>query len=46
MNTLNFIFNNSAIRIYGSVEEPIFKVKDICNLINLNDRSSLIREIT
>ena len=45
MNTLNFLFNNSSLNIYGSIEEPYFKVNDVCDLIEVDHKSRMVREV-
>ncbi|KAL4467295.1 hypothetical protein ABPG72_016889 [Tetrahymena utriculariae] len=45
MQTLNFIFNNTELKVYGSANEPLFVVNDICDIISIDNRSSLIKNI-
>ncbi|KAL4491922.1 hypothetical protein ABPG72_008343 [Tetrahymena utriculariae] len=42
MQTLNFLFNNTELRIYGTVEQPIFVVNDICEIIEIDNKSRMI----
>lgn len=45
MNTLNFIFNDSQLNIYGTVDEPVFVVNEICNILNIDRSSRLIKNL-
>jgi prophage antirepressor-like protein len=39
------IFNEETIRIVGTFENPLFVVKDICNILEIKDNRSALRII-
>ncbi|KAL4500747.1 hypothetical protein ABPG72_019981 [Tetrahymena utriculariae] len=36
METLNFLFNETQLKIYGDIENPIFVINDICEIIGVD----------
>lgn len=45
MNTLNFLFNQTSLKIYGNVEDPFFVVNEVCKIINIRRDSDMVRSI-
>ena len=37
--------NNESLNIYGLTSDPYFVVNDVCNLININRTSNLVKRI-
>ena len=42
---MNLSFNNETIRVLGTSENPMFVVKDICNILGLTNVTETLRNI-
>ena len=42
---LTFAFNDENIRVLGTSENPMFVVKDICNILGLTNVTETLRNI-
>jgi prophage antirepressor-like protein len=42
---VNLTFNKNTVRIYGTFEEPLFVVKDICDILGLTNPTETLRNV-
>jgi prophage antirepressor-like protein len=42
---MNLTFNEQTVRVFGTLEEPLFVLKDVCNILGLSNPSKTIENV-
>jgi prophage antirepressor-like protein len=42
---MNLVFNEQTVRVFGTLEEPLFVLKDICDILGLTNPSKTLESV-